>query len=232
MKPNRRIALLTFAIQAFVLTAAPTVLTGCKTPVAESNIAQANEFLKHDQFTQALQSVEPVVRDQPGNWKAQLAYGRALLGEGDLEGARRALDRAHSLQPTSPEAVFALATCMSQQNDTAAAYQLLRGFGREFRSWRAYMMLSILAEQGGDSDTAMQAADDSIKVNEPVPGELLSTEPYLRAAEVSFKFGREEAGIRRLRQAYGINPDDPRVAQLLRDHGVQPGKAIILSPGV
>lgn len=224
MMTIRRIALLSFIL--------PALLTGCKTPSAESNILRAEEFIKHEQYSQAAKAVQPVVKDQPGNWKAQLALGRALMGEGDLEGARRALDRAHSLHPTSGEAVYALASCMAKQSDTPAAYQLLRGYGREFRNWRAYMMLSQIAEQVGDSDTAMQAAEDSIKVNEPVPGERLSSEPYLRAAEVCFKFGREDAGVRRLRQAYGVNPDDPRVAQLLRDHGVQPSKAIALPAGV
>jgi tetratricopeptide (TPR) repeat protein len=220
----RRIALLSTVIIVS--------LAGCKGPSSEALVAQAEESLKHDQYADALKSVEPVIRDHPGNWRAQLAYGRALMGEGDLEGARRALDRAHSLQPSSPEAAFALAQCMAAQRDTGAAYQLLRGFAREFRSWSAYATLSSIAEQVGDADTAVQAADDAIRMNEPVPGQRLSTEPYLRAAEVAFRFGREEAGIRRLRQAYGINPDDPRVAILLREHGVQPGKAIVLPPGV
>ncbi len=220
----RRIALLSLIV--------PAVLWGCKSPAAESNIARADEYLKHEQYALAAKAVEPVVRDQPGNWKAQLALGKAQMGEGNLDAARRSLDRAHSLQPTNPDAVFSLATCMARQGDTGNAYQMLRGFGREFRSWRAYMTLSSLAESVGDSDTAMQAADDAIKVNEPVPGERLSTEPYLRAADVCFKFGREEEGVRRLRQAYGINPDDPRVAQQLREHGVQPSKAIVLPPGV
>ncbi|MBL9141722.1 MAG: tetratricopeptide repeat protein [Phycisphaerae bacterium] len=220
----RRIALLTIAV--------PLVLAGCKSPASESLINQADEFLKYDQYSQAARAVEPVVRDHPGNWRAQLAYGRALMGEGDLEGARRALDRAHSLQSDNGDAVFALATCQAKQGDSAAAYQLLRGYGRDFHSWRAYATLSTIAEQVGDADTALQAADDAIKVNDPVPGQKMSTEPYLRAAEVSFKYGREEAGVRRLRQAYGINPDDPRVSILLREHNVQPGKAIALPPGV
>lgn len=224
MLKHARIAVLTLVV--------PIALAGCKTPTAESRIAEANEFLKHDQFQQATQTVEPVVKDQPGNWQAQLALGRGMLGQGQLEAARRALDRAHTLKPTSDEAVFALAMCMVKQNDSASAYQLLRGFGKEFRSWRAYMQLSMLAEQVGDADTALQAADDSIKVNDPLPGQRASVEPYLRAADVCFHFGREEQGVRRLRQAYGLNPDDPRTAQALREHNVAPSKAIILPPGV
>ena len=121
---------------------------------------------------------------------------------------------------------------MAEQQDAASAYQLLRGYGRDFHDWRAYTTLSSIAEKVGDADTAIQAADDAIKVNDPVPGQKMSTEPYLRAAEVSFKYGREDAGVRRLRQAYGINPDDPRVAIMLRQHKVQPGKDTALPPGV
>lgn len=221
----RRLAVLSLIV-------VPVALQGCKSPDAESAITRADDFLRYDQFDRAAQAVEPVVRDQPGNWKAQYALGRALMGQGDLEGARRALDQAHVLRPTDADVTFALATCMARQNDTSGAYTLLRGYGREFRSWRAYLTLSNIAEQAGDADTAMQAAEDAIKVNEPVPGGRLSTEPYMRAAEVCFKYGRKEMGVRRLRQAYGVNPDDPRVVEALRAQGITPGKAIVLPPGV
>lgn len=217
---------------ALLAIVTPFIVAGCKAPNSESIVAQANDFLSHDRYADAAKVVEPVVRDHPGNWQAQLAYGRALLGEGDLEGARRALDRAHNLQSSNPDAVFSLADCMARQNDSAAAYQLLRGYGREFHSWKAYTMLSDIAEKVGDADTALQAADDAIKVSEPAVGQKNPVEPYLRAASVSFKYGKEDAGVRRLRQAYGISPDDPRVAQQLREHGLQPGKAIALPPGV
>ena len=207
-------------------------LPGCKaSDNAEGRADSADQLLRHGQYEQAAAQVEPVVRDQPGDWRAQYAYGRAMAGMGKLEEARRALDRAYRLRADNEDVVVALADCMARQKDVKDAYQLLRAFGRDFRSWRAYLALSTVAESSGDPDTAAAAAVDAIKVNEPLPGQRASIEPYMRAADLSFRFGRESDGVRRLRQAYGLLPDDPRIAEQLASHGVARGKDTALPPG-
>jgi cytochrome c-type biogenesis protein CcmH/NrfG len=198
---------------------------------AERRCNQADEYLKHDQFDKAAEIVGPVVNDQPGNWRGQFAYGRAMMAKGEFEDARRALDRAYRLQPKNEDVVTALGTCMGKQKDVKDAYQLLRAFGKDFRSWRAYMTLSFVADQASDPDTAVTAADDAIKVNEPLPGARPSIEPYVRAADLAFRFGKDAQGIRRLRQAYGINPEDNRIADMLRAHGLKVGKDTALPLG-
>lgn len=187
---------------------------------AESRANEADERLRYGKYDEALAQVEPVVQKNPADWRAQFAYGRALVGQGRLDDARRALERANQLQPANEEVCVALADCMAKQKDVKDAYQLLRAFGRDFRSWRAYLALSRIAEESGDPDTAATAAVDSIKVNEPLPGQRPSIEPYMRAADLSFRFGQEGDGIRRLRQAYGIAPQDPRVREGLASHAV------------
>ena len=187
---------------------------------AESRANEADERLRYGKYDEALAEVEPVVQKHPGDWRAQFAYGRALMGKERLDDARRALDRAHRLQPANEEVCLALAECMAKQKDVKDAYQLLRGFGKDFRSWRAYMGLSRIAEDAGDPDTAETAALDAIKVNEPLPGQRASIEPYVRAADLSFRFGKKSDGVRRLRQAYGIAPQDPRVREGLASHAV------------
>lgn len=187
---------------------------------AESRANEADERLRYGKYDEALAQVEPVVQRNPADWRAQFAYGRALVGQGRLDDARRALERANQLQPANEEVCVALADCMARQKDVKDAYQLLRAFGRDFRSWRAYLALSRIAEESGDPDTAATAAVDSIKVNEPLPGQRPSIEPYMRAADLAFRFGQEGDGIRRLRQAYGIAPQDPRVREGLAAHAV------------
>jgi Flp pilus assembly protein TadD len=187
---------------------------------AESRANEADERLRYGKYDEALAQVEPVVQKNPADWRAQFAYGRALVGQGRLDDARRALERANQLQPANEEVCVALADCMAKQKDVKDAYQLLRAFGRDFRSWRAYLALSRIAEESGDPDTAAPAALDSIKVNEPLPGQRPSIEPYMRAADLAFRFGQEGDGIRRLRQAYGIAPQDPRVREGLASHAV------------
>ena len=207
--------------------------SGCaSTGSAESKANEADERLRYGRYDEAAAAVEPVVQKNPGDWRAQFAYGRALMGKERLDDARRALDRAHRLQPANEEVCLALAECMAKQKDVKDAYQLLRGFGKDFRSWRAYMGLSRIAEDAGDPDTAETAALDAIKVNEPLPGQRASIEPYVRAADLSFRFGKKSDGVRRLRQAYGIAPQDPRVLEALAANGVEVNKdtAIGLGP--
>lgn len=207
--------------------------SGCaSTGSAEGKANEADERLRYGRYDEAAAAVEPVVQKNPGDWRAQYAYGRALMGQGKLEDARRALDRAYRLQPANEDVCISLAECMAAQKDVKDAYQLLRAFGKDFRSWRAYLALSRIAETSGDPDTAATSAVDAIKVNEPLPGQRPSIEPYMRAADLAFRFGRESDGIRRLRQAYGILPEDPRIAEALAAHNVARTKdtAVELGP--
>ena len=108
------------------VVALPMLLSGCKaSDSAESRANEANERLRYGQYSEAAAAVEPVVRDQPGDWRAQFAYGRAMLGQGKLDDARRSLDRAYRLQPANEDIVTSLAECMAQQKDVKDAYQLL-----------------------------------------------------------------------------------------------------------
>jgi cytochrome c-type biogenesis protein CcmH/NrfG len=207
-------------------------LGGCaSTGSSEARANEADERLRYGKYDEALAQVEPVVQKNPADWRAQFAYGRALVGQGRLDDARRALERANQLQPTNEDVCIALADCMAKQKDVKDSYQLLRAFGRDFRSWRAYLALSRIAEESGDPDTAATASVDAIKVNEPLPGQRASIEPYMRAADLAFRFGQEGDGIRRLRQAYGIAPEDPRVREGLASHAVDLDATTAVPPG-
>ena len=207
-------------------------LGGCaSTGSSEARANEADERLRYGKYDEALAQVEPVVQKNPADWRAQFAYGRALVGQGRLDDARRALERANQLQPTNEDVCIALADCMAKQKDVKDSYQLLRAFGRDFRSWRAYVALSRIAEESGDPDTAATASVDAIKVNEPLPGQRASIEPYMRAADLCFRFGQEGDGIRRLRQAYGIAPEDPRVREGLASHAVDLDATTAVPPG-
>ena len=170
----------------FASIAAATLAGGCNSPgSAEARANEADERLRYGKYDEAVAQVEPIVQKNPGDWRAQYAYGRALMGQGKLEDARRALDRAYRLQPANEDVCISLSECMAKQKDVKDAYQLLRAFGRDFRSWRAYLALSRVAEDSGDPDTAATAAVDAIKVNEPLPGQRPSIEPYVRAADLA-----------------------------------------------
>ena len=77
-----------------------------------------------------------------------------------------------------------------------------------------------------DPDSAQVALETAIAVDEGK-----TVEPYLQAAAFAQRLGDLEMALRRLRQAYGINPYDERVKQRLRELGEVPGPTIALPPG-
>jgi tetratricopeptide (TPR) repeat protein len=78
----------------------------------------------------------------------------------------------------------------------------------------------------GDADSAQTAFETAIVLDEGK-----TVEPYLQSAEFAENLGDMDQALRRLRQAYGINPKDPRVSQRLRELGEVPGPTIALPPG-
>jgi len=60
-------------------------------------------FLSAGYPEQALQYLSEIVRQNPGNYKAQLAIGQIHLDAGRLDEAQRALEVARELNPQSPE---------------------------------------------------------------------------------------------------------------------------------
>jgi Flp pilus assembly protein TadD len=58
-----------------------------------------------------------------------------------------------------------------------------------------------------------------------------STEPYYRMAMLQVRLGNQQEALRRLRQAYGINPQDPRVRAELEQRGQVLGPTLGLPRG-
>jgi len=82
-KHGRSYPIAPIAVIAAHLVALPLFVAGCKASAnAESRSKDADERLSHGQYEEAAALVEPVVRDQPGDWRAQYALGRAMMGQG------------------------------------------------------------------------------------------------------------------------------------------------------
>ncbi len=215
------------------LAVVPAVLAamGCQgPPPTDSTIQQADFLLKHDRCEEASDLIKPVVEANPGSWGAQYAYGRAMVCLGDLKEGRRALEVAVARHPGDLDVIFALAACMEKQGDTGKIYLLLRNAGAELRSPEAYCRLATIAEQVNDLDSAKQALDSAIEFDQGFDI-AKSTEPYYRMAMLQDQLGNGEQALRRLRQAYGINPEDPRVRAALQERGQILGPTLALPRG-
>ena len=60
----------------------------------------------------------------------------------------------------------------------------------------------------------------------------VAADAYVAAADLAERLGDEALALRRLRQAYGIEPGNQAIADRLREFGEVPGPTIALPPGV
>jgi tetratricopeptide (TPR) repeat protein len=225
-----RLVRVTTILRALAAPAA-LLLAACQgPPPTDSTVQKADFLLKHDRCQEAADMIRPVVEANPGSWGAQYAFGRAMVCLGDLKEGRHALEVAVARNPNDLDVVFALADCMERQNDIPQIYLLLRNTGAELRSPEAYCRLATIAEKTNDLDSAKQALESAIEFDQGYDI-TKSTEPYWRMAMLQEKLGNEDEALRRLRQAYGINPEDPRVREALQQRGQVLGPTLGLPRG-
>ena len=211
---------------------ATPLLVGCSsTPPIESTTNAAQHYIDFDQCAEAADLIRPVVVQWPGEWKAQFIYGKAELCLNDLPEARHALEAANARMPSNMEVVFALADCMEKQKDIPELYLLLRNAGAEFRSAEAYVKLAEIADNTGDMDSEKTALLAAIELDEGY-GMKRIISPYLQMAALQDKLGDKAEALRRLRQAYGVNPNDPRVQSALQERGQVLGPTLALPGGI
>jgi len=216
-----------------VLAAALSSIAGCKTPVppVETTVARAHHDNDYGHYESAATALQPIVDATPGVWQVEYEYGRAQMGLGNLEVARRAFERANARVPTNLEIIFALADCYAAQKDSAKLYELLRNAGTQLRSSEAWVRLATAADRVGDPDTAVQSIRAAIEIDDGFDVRR-TTECYWVASQIEERYGTQEEAVRRLRQAYGVNAEDPRVRAALQKAGVPFDGTTALPPGV
>jgi tetratricopeptide (TPR) repeat protein len=74
----------------------------------------AFEYLKRNQFADGLPYARQAAESHPDDFAARHAYGRLLLGAGEVEESVRQLETAVRLAPGSPQSRFALARAYSR----------------------------------------------------------------------------------------------------------------------
>ena len=211
----RRIALLLIAL----------VLCGCGARPTETIRTKGDLYFDHGDYSAAAREYGEITERYPGDWQAQYMLGRCKLKLNEPGEARAALEVAHTRRPGNSDIVDALAEAMYREGDKAQLFKFLKERADSEGTVRAWLRLGRYAAELGDPDSAATAFDTAIKVD---GGH--STEPYLQAAAFSQQIGDIEGAVRRLRQAYTINPEDQQVVQRLRDLGEVPGPTIALPP--
>jgi len=205
---------------AFTLSLVLAVfLAGCTTQTpTHVHMDDGDFYFKHADYTQAAENFGEVASRYPGNWYAQYRLGQSLMELGQLAGARRALEIAHDRRRFDQDVSDALAEVMFRQGAEAQLYAFLRERADATQSVHSHLRLAHYAIQLNDPDSARLAIQTAIEFDEGT-----DVEPYLAGADLAERVGDLEMAVRRLRQAYGINPRDERVLTRLRDLGEIPG---------
>ena len=217
---------------AGVLLISLAALGGCQgVRSTEDSIRLGNHYLEFGDWKQASDAFAGVVERSPGNWQAEYGYGVAQANLGDLATARRCLETANDRSPGNMQVIDALASVLGAQGDTKRMYQLLNGAGASLGSPEPYLALAKYAEALKDDDSALTALRAAIEVDAGVV-QPRTVMPYLQLALLQQRLGNQPDAIRRLRQAYGISPNDPRVRQALMAAGIPTDAQTALPPGL
>ncbi len=151
-------------------------------------------------------AVEQRAHEHPRSYYAQLALGRALLEEGELEGARLHLERAKALFPeyAGPGSPYPLlARLHKEQGALAKAAQELEALTAiNERDHGANLELADLKEALGDAAGAAAALGRAIFI---APFDLST---HLRLAGLSARTGEHAAAIRERRAVLALDPVD------------------------
>lgn len=203
------------------------LVVGCQAARPTDTIRASGDFkMRQGDYGGAADEYGEIIARFPGDWEAQYQYGLCMLELKKYAAARRAMEIAYNARPNNVEIATGLAEAMYRQGDESRLFAFLKQRANEQQTIEAYMTLAKYSLDMNDPDTAGVAIETAIVIDD---GQ--SPEPYLQSAALAERLGDLDEAIRRLRQAYGINPEDRRVTQKLVTLGETPSPALALPPG-
>ncbi len=214
------------AVALIAITAIGSLVGCVKGKSSEQLLADGDYAYRYGRYEEAAGDFRQVLDRYPGDVQANLGYARTQIALGNLDQARTALETAASSKPEDFQISLLLAEVLFKQGDTTRLYQLLRDRAIEQRRAEAWIVLARYALELDDPDTAQTAVVAALEISDDS-----SPEPYLLASELAERVGDQKEALRRLRQAYGLAPNDPRIEAMLREYGEVPGPTIALPPG-
>lgn len=157
-----------------------------------------------------------------------------LLGQADLKlnhplDAQLALEKAVALaRPNSaqmPQMLDDLAEAMSRQHENQQLRNFLQHQVNERGTVADYLRQAKYLAKMGDMDKARLAYRQAAYFAPPK-----DDRPYLAMARFYQSIHDIESAKKALRYAYYVNPNDPRIANQLRQYNIVPGPTVALKP--
>lgn len=208
-----------------LLAALAFTLGGCNTRATHMIEASGDRALDKENYPLAAAEYAQVVDREPHKARARLQYGKALLGIGEADRAREQLEKAYTLLPNDGEVIATLAEAMAQSRSIEEAVRLLRTIAQERKRPADYLRLGQFLQRANDADSAEEALLAAARGDR---GQ--SVDIQMALVDLYRSIGSEEKAIARLRNAYFLDPIDPRIQELIRGYGEVPGPTFAQAP--
>ncbi|MDZ4754908.1 MAG: tetratricopeptide repeat protein [Phycisphaerae bacterium] len=210
-----------------VLVACAFVQSGCgPRPIAASR-AEGDFHYEWERYDQAAPAYLEIIDRYPGDWEAEYRYGMCLVNLGRPAEARTHIETAAAANPANREVAFALADVYAELNERGRMTQLLKGRANERAEVESWLKLAELGRQLNDLDLEDLAVTGALQIR----GESQWL-AYVRASELAEAADKNDLAVRRIRQAYFLNPHSPVVVGRMRALGVEPGPEAALPAGL
>ena len=196
------------------------------------------------------------VHRDPTDWKSQYYMGLLALADGRPTVARHSLELAYVIRqdrtslspgrpklnepppppsyleddeagrwPTLAQIIDAIAESLYQEGNAPRLAAFCQEAIDTYGTTRDYLRLARYLQLVGDHDGALATFRKAAKVAQPD-----DAEPYVAMANFYEAIGQDKEAILSLRRAHYVQPEDRRIADRLRGHGIVPGPTIQLPP--
>lgn len=213
-------------VLAWVVAAGVVGLAGCanQRPIHEVR-ASAEEAYALGDYAQAKAEWVEVNERRPGWSDARFGLGMTELALGNNTDAIEQLWLAHGIAPERGDITDALAEAMLADGRNAELAKFLFAQTRQSGKVEDYMRLGLFSQRLGDADAAERALRIAAMVDRG-----FSVEPQLALANLYESIGDKPNALRRLSMAGYLQPQNPEIAQRIRNLGEVPGLTFHVEP--
>jgi tetratricopeptide (TPR) repeat protein len=189
--------------------------------------AEGDFHYEWGRFEEAAPAYLEIIDRYPGDWEAEYRYGMCLVHLGREKEARTHIETASARNPSNQEVAFALADVYAKLNERGRLVQLLKSRATERAEVESWLKLAELGRKLNDLDLEDMAITSALQVK----GES-QWKAYVRASELAEAEGQQPEAVRRIRQAYFLNPHSPVVINRLETLGLERAPETALPPGL
>ena len=226
-RPNRLSRLSVIAMAAGIVF---LPFLGCEsTPDAPTIrlMEKGNHDFEWGRYEAAAEHYRLILDREPGDDEALEGYGRCMLALGQPAKAAESFSLAVARRPGDRDLLVLLAEAQFEAGELDEAFDLVRTWALDNNDAVTWYKLADFARRSNDPDTARESIVRAIEIDPEG-----SASYYILAAEIDMDLLQNTtSALRRLRQAYGLEPENQLISDRIRAYGEIPGPTLVLPPG-